>query len=74
MMHEKENGQKLRNWKFSSFDRLSIDQIPIKPGRFKQKNFIAISIGRETNSIDQKFGKKRFFKKQSNFMHKLLKP
>ena len=38
MMHEKKQfGQKLRNWKFFSFDRSSIDQLPIEPCRFKPK-------------------------------------
>ena len=47
-MHEKKNfGQILKNL--------------IKSGRFKQKFLIAISIGRVTGSIDQKFGKISFF-------------
>ena len=65
MMHEKKNfGQILKNL--------------IKSGRFKQKFLIAISIGRVTGSIDQKFGKIIFFfffffEKQSILMRKLLK-
>ena len=48
MMHEKKIfGQILKNL--------------IKSGRFKQKFLIAISIGRVTGSIDQKFGKIIFF-------------
>ena len=47
--------------------------MPIESGRFKPKNFIAISIGRETYSIDRKSGKINFKKKQSNLMQKLLK-
>ena len=64
MMHEKKIfGQILKNL--------------IKSGRFKQKFLIAISIGRVTGSIDQKFGKISFFffffEKQSILMRKLLK-
>ena len=37
------------------------------------RNFIAISISRATDSIDWKFGKINFLKKQSILMQKLLK-
>ena len=57
-MHEKKFGQILKNWKFS----VSIDRMPIESGRFKPKIFIAILIGREIASIDQKSGKVKFWK------------
>ena len=62
-MYEKKFGQKLKNWKFFSFDRSSIDRMLIESGKFKKpKIFIAISIGRETNSIDRESGRVKFWK------------
>ena len=58
---KKKFGQILKNWKFSSFDRLSIDQIPVTSGRFKPKILIAISIGQKTHSIDRNSGNLNFF-------------
>ena len=54
--------------------RSSID----RTRQIQNKILIAISISRETGSIDRKFGKIKFwknqiFEKQSNFMQKLLK-
>ena len=52
-MHEKKIGQKLRNWKFYSFDQSSIDRIPIKPGRFKLKILMHFrSVDRQIRSIE----------------------
>ena len=59
---KKKFGQILKNWKIFSFDRLSIDQIPIESGRFKPKILIAISIGQKTSSIDWKSVKHNFWK------------
>ena len=36
---KKKFGQKFRNWKFFSFDRLSINRIPIESGRSKIQKF-----------------------------------
>ena len=58
MIHVKKFGQILKNWNFS----VSIDRMPIESSRFKPKDFIAISIGQETASIDQKSGKVEFWK------------
>ena len=57
-MHEKKFSQILKNWKFS----ISIDRMPIELGRFKPKIFIAISIGWETDLINRKSGKVKFWK------------
>ena len=62
MTHEKIFGQKLRNWKFSSFDRLSIDRIPIEPGRKSWLKIKGFSIGRKTHSIDWNSGNLNFWK------------
>ena len=62
---KKKFGQRLGNWKFFIFNRSSIDRLLIEPGRFKQKNLIAISIGRETGLIDQKSGKIKFLKNRA---------
>ena len=64
-MLEKKFGQKLRNWKFFSFDLSSIDQIPIEPSRFEPKIVITISIGWETDSIDRKSGKINILKNKA---------
>ena len=62
---KKKFGQRLGNWKFFIFNRSSIDRLLIETGRFKQKNLIAISIGRETGLIDQKSGKIKFLKNRA---------
>ena len=54
-MHEKKKklGQKLRNWKFSSFDQSSIDRIPIESDRFKPKNLSQFrSVNKHLQSIE----------------------
>ena len=67
MMHEKRFGQKLRKWKFSSFDWSSIDQIPIESGREQWLKIKGFSIGRKTHSIYRNSGKLDFFEKQQKF-------
>ena len=62
---KKKFSQRLGNWKFFIFNRSSIDRLLIESGRFKQKNLIAISIGRETGLIDQKSGKIKFLKNRA---------
>ena len=56
----KKFGQKLRNWKFFSFDRSSIDQKPIKSGREQWLKIKGFSIGRKTHSINRNSGKLNF--------------
>ena len=58
----KKFGQKLRNWKFFSFDRSSIDQKPIKLGREQWLKIKGFSICRKTHSINQNSGKLDFLK------------
>ena len=65
MLHEKKFGQILKNWNFFSFNRSSIDRIPIESGKFKPKNLIAILISRATGSIDRKSGKITFLKNRA---------
>ena len=57
-MHEKKNGQTLKNWNFS----VSIDWMPIESSRFKPKFLNTISISRVIGSIDWKSGKHNFWK------------
>ena len=52
-MHEKQFGQKLRNWKFFCFDRSSNDQIPIELGREQWLKIKEFSISWKTHSIDR---------------------
>ena len=42
-----------------------IDLAPIEAGKFKPKSLIAISISRETGSIDRKSGKNKFLKNKA---------
>ena len=74
MTHEKIFGQKLRNWKFSSFDWLSIDRIPIEPGRKSWLKIKGFSIGRKTHSIDRNSRKLDLLKNSRSFMQKTLNP
>ena len=53
----KKFGQKLRNWKFFSFDRLSINRIPIKPSQEQWLKIKGFSINRKTHSIDWNSGR-----------------
>ena len=64
-MHEKQFGQILKNWNFSvSIDRALIE-CQSSQANSNQKIFIAISIGRETDSIDRKSGKIKFLKNRA---------
>ena len=48
---QKKIGQKLRNWKFFSFDWSSIEWIPIELGREQWLKIKGFLIGRKTHSI-----------------------
>ena len=62
-MHEKKFDQKLRNWKFFSFDWSSIDRTPIESGREQWLKIKGFSIDQKTHSIDRsKFWKFEFLK------------
>ena len=62
MRYEKNFGQKLRNWKFFSFDWSSIDRIPIESSREQWLKIKGFSIGRKTHSINQNSGNLNFWK------------
>ena len=59
---KKNFGQKLRNWKFFSFDQSCIDWIPIEWGWEQWLKIKGFSIGRKTHSIDRNSGNLNFLK------------
>ena len=75
-------GQTFKNWKFFSFDWLSIDRIPIESGKKSWLKIKGILINRKTHSIDWNSGNLIFFLKNcrrlcrkqlnpSNFMNEM---
>ena len=61
-MYEKKFGQKLRNWKFFSFNLSSIDRISIESGREQWLKIKGFLIDRKTHSIDQNSRNLNFWK------------
>ena len=64
----KKFGQKLRNWKFFSFDRLSINRIPIKPSQEQWLKIKGLSINRKTHSIDRNSENLSFWKTAEDYV------
>ena len=64
----KKIGQKSKNWKFSSFDRLSINRMPIELGQKSCLQNMKFSTDRKTNSIDPKFKNNRFDWSSTNWI------
>ena len=64
----KKFGQKLRNWKFFSFDRLSINRIPIKPSQEQWLKIKGFSINRKTHSIDRNSENLSFWKTAEDYV------
>ena len=74
-MHEKKFDQKLRNWKFFSFDWSSIDRTPIESGIEQWLKIKGFSIDQKTHSIDRsKFWKFEFLKNRRRLYRKQLNP
>ena len=65
---KKKIGQKSKNWKFSSFDRLSINRMPIELGQKSCLQNMKFSTDRKTNSIDPKFKNNRFDWSSTNWI------
>ena len=65
---KKKIGQKSKNWKFSSFDRPSINRMPIELGQKSCLQNMKFSTDRKTNSIDPKFKNNRFNCSSTNWI------
>ena len=65
---KKKIGQKSKNWKFSSFDRLSINRMPIELGQKSCLQNMKFSTDRKTNSIDPKYKNNRFDWSSTNWI------